>query len=282
MLQKEFDENPEDVDMNYRMGKKFQQRYEMEKAQDYLKKVLELDQDDQKGYKEECSYEVAVWESRTTRDPEPINAFITAFPDSEKFLKNAYYNLAFTYERAKDKENVAETYSVMMQKFPEDARVMNSFASSIFNMKMEDLYEKGLELNQKSAELDPELERSSFYNLITYYGNTDNMSKLLEEYDKALGKWSDNTSIKNGYGSFVVSKKLEDRYDSAIELLEKTFAENPKSSYLLFTLHNLYKAKGDMDKAHEALKKVVEANPNTAYYKTALEKFEKELEKNKE
>ena len=280
-LQSEYENNPEDVDLNYRMGMKFQQRYEMEKAQDYLKKVLELDPEDQKGYKEECTYEIAVWNSRANRDPEPIKAFIAAYPDSEKFLKNAYSNLAYTYQRAQDKENVAATYEIILQKFPDDARMMSSYASSIFSMKMEDLYEKGLELNKKSVALDPELERSAFYNLTAYYRNTENTEKMLEEYDKAMQKWSDNASIKNGYGSTVATMKLEDRYDSAIELMEKTYAENPKSSYLLFTLHNLYKAKGDMDKALDYLKKVAEANPNTSYYRNALEKFEKELEENK-
>jgi len=170
----------------------------------------------------------------------------------------------------------------MLQKFPDDPGTMRSFASAIFNKKMEDLYEKGLEMNESMVKLDPELERSAFYNIISYYSNTDNNEKMLEEYDKALEKWSDNASIKNGYGSTVASMKLEDRYDTAIDMLEKTFAENPKSSYLLFTLHNLYKATDDMDKAHDALKKVVEANPDTAYYIKALEEFEKELAGKKE
>ena len=270
------------MDLNYRMGKKFQQRYERDKALDYLQKVLELDPENQKGYQEECTYEIAISESRANRDPEPIKAFIASYPESEKFLKNAYSNLAFTYQRAQDKKNVAATYEIILQKFPEDARMMSSYASSIFNMKMEDLYEKGLDLNKTSVELDPELERSAFYNLTAYYRNTDNTEKMLEEYGKAMEKWPDNSSIKNGYGSTVANMKLEARYDSAIELLEKTFAENPKSSYLLFTLHNLYKAKGEMDKALDYLKKVVEANPNTSYYKEALEKFEKEMVENKE
>jgi tetratricopeptide (TPR) repeat protein len=270
------------VDLNYRMGKKFQQRYETEKAQDHFKKIMELDPDDQQGYMEECTFRIAMWETQANKDPEPIKAFIASYPDSEKFLKNAYSNLASTYRRVQDKENTAATYEVILQKFPEDARLMSSYASAIFNMKMEDLYEKGLELNKKSVELDQEMERSAFYNLVSYYRNTDNTEKMLEEYGKAMEKWPDNTSLKNGYGSAVATMKLGDRYDSAIDLLEKTFAENPKSSFLLFTLHNLYKAKGDMDKALDYMKKVVEANPNAAYYKEALEKFEKELEEKKD
>ena len=58
------------------MAKKYQARYEEAKAQPFFKKVLELDPENQKGFQEESSYEIAVYESRSNRNPEPLKAFI--------------------------------------------------------------------------------------------------------------------------------------------------------------------------------------------------------------
>ena len=263
------------------MAKKFQQRYEAVKSHDFMKKVLELDPADEKGYKEECTYEIAVWEGRGNKNPGAIKAFIEAYPDSERFLKDAYNNLAFIYRRDQDAENTAATYETMLQKFPNDARAHYSYASAIFDMKMADLYEKGLVLNKKAVELDPEMERAAFYNLITYLSNTEKTEQLLAEFDRALTEQTDNTRIANLYATTIVNMKIEERYDSAIQLLEKAIEDNPKSTYMFFTLHSLFKAKGDMDTAHDYLKKLIEANPNVPYYKKALEDFERELKEKK-
>lgn len=277
-LKAAFDENPEDVDLNFKMAKKYLMRFEEPEALPFFQKVLELDTEDQKGYREESTYEIAVYESRSNKNVEPLKAFIATNP-SEKYLKNAYSNLAFSYQRLKDNENMVATYKEALTKFPENANMMSSFARAIFGSKIENLYEKGLELNEKSVALDSELERSSVYNLITYYQNTDNKAKVVETFESALQKWD---TMKNYYASVIAQMKIEDKYDDAITMLEEAIAADPKASNMYFTMHNVYKAKGDMDKALESLKKVVELNPTTEYYKNALEKFEKELQEKQE
>ena len=134
-LTAEFDKNPEDVDLNFKMAKKYQARYEEAKAQPFFEKVLALDPENQKGFQEESSYELAVYESRSNRNPEPLKAFIATNP-SEKYLKNAYSNLAFSYQRLKDNDNMVATYEEALTKFPDDANMMISFAvmASSFNI----------------------------------------------------------------------------------------------------------------------------------------------------
>ena len=278
VLTAEFDKNPEDVDLNFKMAQKYQMRYEEAKAQPFFQKVLELDPEDQKGFQEESSYEIAVYESRSKKNTEPLKAFIAINP-SEKFLKNAYSNLAFSYQRLKDNDNMVATYQEALTKFPENANMMSSFARAIFGSKIEDLYEKGLELNEKSVALDSELERSSVYNLITYYKNTENKEKVIETFDSAMQKWD---TMKNYYASVIAEMKIEEKYADAISMLEEDLEADPKATHLYYTMHAVYKAKGDMDKALESLKKVVELNPTTEYYKNALEKFEKELAEKQE
>lgn len=277
-LKAEYDKNPEDVDINYKMAQKYQQRYEEADAQPFFQKVLELDPEDQKGYKEESTYEIAVFQSRSKRNNEPLKAFIATNP-SEKYLKNAYSNLAFSYLRQKDNNNMVATYEEALTKFPDNANMMISFARGIFGAKLEDLYEKGLELNEKAVALNSELERNSVYNLITYYQNTDNKEKIIETFESAMQKWD---TMGNYYASVIAQMKIEEKYDEAISIVQKALDADPKASYMYFTLHNVYKAKGDMDKALESLKKVVELNPRVEYYKKALEKFQKELKEKQE
>jgi tetratricopeptide (TPR) repeat protein len=277
-LTAELDANPDDVDLNFKMAEKFQVRYEIPKAQPFYEKVLALDPDDTKGHKEEATFQIALHTAGTNQDPEPLKAFIAAYPGNKDHLLSAYTTLAGTYQRIKDIDKAVATFEEAMMALPDNARLHFSYASAIFNGRIEDKYELGLKLNAKTKELDPEMERSTVYNLMSYYRNTDNKTEMIALLDGALEKWP---TMAYTYASTVTSMEIEDKYDAAMAMLQTEIKkdENAKAGYMWFTLGQLFLKKGDKEAALEHMKKAVELTPENraARYIKAVEDLEKEL-----
>ena len=274
------EENPNDVDVNFKLAEKYQDRYERDKTMPYFEKVLELDPNDDKGHKVEAIYQVALFQASTNQNVDPLKAFIATDPE-EKYLSNAYSTLASTYSRKKDPENAVVTYEEALKALPDNTRLMYFYASAIFREKMEDLYEKGLELNEKVKTLDPDMEISTIYNLVTYYTNLEDRGKIIETFENAIEQNPDSTGLKSSYASSISSMKIASKYDKGIEIMENALAENPDAVYMNYTLGLLYQNKGELEKAIAALKKVVDKYPTRIVYADTLAKMEKELEESK-
>ncbi len=246
----------------------------------YFEKVLELDPNDEKGHKIESTYQVALFQASTNQDVEPLKAFIASDP-GEDYLANAYSTLASTYSRKKDTENMVATYEEALKALPDNARLMYFYSSAIFRQKMEDMYEKGLELNERVKTLDPEMEISTIYNLVTYYANIEDKEKVIETFENAIEQNPDNAGLKSRYASTINSLEIASKYDKGIEIMENALAENPDAVYMNYTLGFLYQKKGELEKAIAAVKKVVEKYPTRKVYADTLAKMEKELEESK-
>ncbi len=274
------EKNPNDVDLNFKLAKKYDDRYEPDNIMPFYEKVLELDPNDEKGHKTEATYQVALFEARTNQNIEPLKAFIATDPE-EEFLVTAYSTLASTYSRKKDLENTVATYEEALKKFPDNVRLTFFYANEIFYQKMEDLYERGLELNEKVKTLDPEWEINAIYNLITYFANIGDKEKIIETFENAIAANPENSGLKSSYASRINSLEIESKYDYGIELMENALAENPVSLRPNYTLGLLLHKKGELEKAAAALKIVAEKYPNVKVYAEALAKVEKELEESK-
>ncbi|MFC2160721.1 tetratricopeptide repeat protein [Acidobacteriota bacterium] len=259
------------------MAEKYQDRYETDKTIPYYKKVLELDPDNEKGHLVEATYQVALFEAQTNQNVDPLKAFIATNPD-EEYLANSYSTLASTYSRLKDPENSVATYEEALAKFPENVRLTYFYASEIFRGKMEDLYEKGLELNEKIKTLDPEWEINAVYNLVTYYTNLEDKEKIIETFENAIAQNPESSGLKSSYASSINTMEIESKYDFGIELMENALTENPDSVRPNYTLGLLLHKKGELEKAIAALKIVAETYPAVKVYAETLAKMEKELE----
>jgi tetratricopeptide (TPR) repeat protein len=277
-LQTELEANPDDVELNYKMAKKFQTRWERDKTVPFFNKVLELDPEDNKGYKTEATYEVAVFEAGSNQNVEPLKAFIASEP-SEDYLIRAYSSLASTFRR--EPEKAVKIYEEALSKLPDNAELNYSYASAVFNSQMEDLYDKALERNEKAKTLDPDLESSTVRNMIRYYTNTDNMDMVIETYEGAIQKWPESNSFKSSYASAIYSLEIESKYDYGLDMMEKLIEANPDSITYYFSLSNLYHKKGELEKAVDAMKKVAEKYPTQKRYQDALQDLEKELAEKK-
>lgn len=265
------------MELNFKLAEKYQDRYERDKTTPYYEKVLELDPDDEKGHRVEATYQVALFEAGTNQNVDPLKAFIATNPE-EKYLINAYATLASAYSRKKDTKNTVATYEEALQKLPDSARLMFSYSSSIFRGKMEDLYEKGLELNEKAKTINPDFEVSAIYNLVIYYENIEDNDKIIETFENAIQNLPDNNGLKSSYASTINSLEIESKYDHGIELMENALAADPDAVYLNYTLGLLYHKKGELEKAIAVVKKVVDKYPTRKVYADALAKMEKELE----
>lgn len=276
VLQAELDANPDDVELNYKMAKKHQERYESDKVIPYFEKVLELDSEDEKGHKEEATFEIAVFEADTNRNVEPLQAFIASEPRVD-YLIRAYSSLASSFQRMKEPEKAIETYEEALTKLPDNARLNYSYASTVFNSEMEDLYDKALERNEIAKNLDPDLEASTVRNMIRYYSNTENTDMVIQTFEEAIQKWPDSNSFKSSYASAINSMEIESKYEYGIELMENLIEANPDTVSYNYGLSNLYQKTGKLEKAIEAMKKMVERYPNRKPYEEALQKLEEEL-----
>ena len=273
----EHTQKPEDVDINYKLAKKYLRRFETPEAIPYFEKVLDLDPDDTKGYKEEASYRVALQLARTQMDPGPLEAFIVSNPGNKDYLRNAYMTAATTHARNEDFDKAKSLYETAMEALPDDARLTLSYAGAIFNYKMEDLYEKGLELNKKAKALNPDYELNTVLNLVTYYGNTEQNDKIVELFEQTI---KDNENLKSLYASTIVRFEIADKYDYAIKLMKAEVGkeENANSAYVWNMLRQLYEKKGDIETALIHAKKAAELSKGTTYYTREVTRLEKLLQ----
>jgi len=280
VLLTDLEKKPSDVDVNFKLAEKYQDRSEKDKAMFYFEKVLELDPNDERDHKVESTYQVAFFQARTKQNVEPMKAFITTNPD-EEYLLNAYSTLASIYSRRKDTINTVATYEEALQKLPDNAQLMNSYAGAIFRGKIEDLYDKGLELNEKAKILNPDLEISTIRTLVSYYRNFENKEKVSEIFENGIEQHPDNDGLKDIYAETIFNMAIESKYDRGIEIMENAIAKNPDLVHKNFFLGLLYQRNGELEKAIAAVKKVVEKYPTQMLYADQLARMEKRLKESK-
>jgi tetratricopeptide (TPR) repeat protein len=192
-------------------------------------------------------------------------------------LLSSYRTLASYYAGKKENENIVATYEEALQKMPENAKLMFYYASAVFDYKIENHYQKGLELNEKAKTLDSDLERDAFYNLIQYYQNVDDKDKIITAYKEAVQKAPDDTELRFSFAIIINNFRIESHYDLGIELTNELLEDDPKIGVRWYLLGLLHHKNGNLEKAIEAVKKAVELSPGAKSYKDRLEKFEKEV-----
>lgn len=274
---REQEQNPENVDINYKLAKKYLSRFETPKAIPMFENILRLDPDDTKGYKEEASYRVSLQTSRTKRDPTSLENFIASGPENKNYLRTAYTTVATIYARKENLNKARDTFEAAMEALPDDAGLTLSYARTIFNYKLEDLYEKGLELNEKAKVLNPDSKINTMLNLVTYYGNTNQKNKVVALFEEAI---KEETGLKGLYAANIVRLEIEDKYDLAIEMMQEEVAkeENARSAYLWYTLGQLFEKKGDNEKALANMRKAAELSQGSTYYMNEVERLEKKVQ----
>ncbi|MFC2156692.1 tetratricopeptide repeat protein [Acidobacteriota bacterium] len=278
VVQAALEKNPDGVEANWNMALKYRKRGEWRKAPVYYKRVLELDPEDTKGYREECAFMVALAEARYNDNNAPLKAFIETGTQTG-FIEDAYIELTDSLDGRKDKEQIVSIYEEALAKLPESAILTYYYANSIINFRYEDLYDKALEMNGRLKSLDPGFEVDAYVNLIFYYRNIKDEVKLIETMNESLQKWPENSVFKSIYTSTVVGAGIESEYGRAAEMLEAMLKTEPEASSDWYKLAQLYEKKGELELALEAVTKALDIRPDVKVFQTKQDKLEKELQK---
>jgi tetratricopeptide (TPR) repeat protein len=275
------EENPDDAEANFKLGKKYTSRWDDEKAYAYYAKAVELDPEDSKGYKTEATLRMALYkaELRQNPDPEPLKQFIAA-NTNEEFMYQSYAGLARFYQMQKQNDKVLATWEEALAKLPDKPNVMNEYAITVFNLREESKYEKALELAQKALKSgDEDALFIGYYNVITYHRLKEDNDSALALYEEAILELPKEAFFKYGYANVVMRDKITDKYDRAIELAKEAIAMNKDAAVYWDTLGGLYFAKGDREEAIKAVEKALEIRPENKAYQSKLEKYRGQEEK---
>ncbi len=156
-LIKQADENPGDVELNATVARKLLMRSDTEKALVYYKKVVASDPEDQNGFTEDARFQIAAATLKLNNDDRAVKAFIAGKP-SNRYLQAAYTRMIKFYETNDNLEKALATYQELVDKFPDNATLMNNFAWYIYEKKAETHFDQGIAIAKKAVALEPQAD----------------------------------------------------------------------------------------------------------------------------
>ncbi len=268
------EENPDDVEANFNLGKKYTSRWENDKAYPYYSKTIELDPEDSKGYKAEASLRVAVYliGSREDPDPEPLKLFI-ANNTNQEFMFEAYSSLARYYQGKEENDKVMPLWEEILAKMPDSPNVMNEYAYNVFSLKDESRYDKAKAQAEKAlGSGDEDALFLGYYNIIRYHRLKEDNESALAVYAEAMQKVPTEAFFGYGYAAVALQEKMTDHYDRGIEMAKKAIEINDAVASYWDTLAGLYFEQGEREGAIKAQEKALELRPDNQAYQKKLEK----------
>jgi thioredoxin-related protein len=185
--------NPDDVDTNFRLGKKTSDAGNMEEAKMYFDKVVALDPNNKNGLTDDAELYLAQIKN-TTAD---IEAFIKKYPESN-MVKQAYMFLADASMEANDVTKADGYYKLLFEKYGKsDEEVSFAYGQYLLGKiylitKKEKLTkddnDKGIKLANECIEYvkGGVNEASCYYYLSIFYVNNGDKAKANESIDKAI------------------------------------------------------------------------------------------------
>lgn len=259
-LSEKYAKEPKNVEVVFKLGQKYNRRYDEKKALELFNEVLAIDPEGKMGTtkygEEEVTYteyaefsigQLSVFSRK--RDLEPLKTFIKKYPES-KILKSAYLYLSFYYRSMGSKEEAFKFFEEYVSKYPDDPSVLNTYVSRVIRNK--DNIERGIELAEKIKDImkynpDP----SYMKNLAELYMLKEEKDKAGEVYGKRFmeGRVSRLAYALRDYAGFWV--KNNDNTESAEEMMDFALKLKPDSSSFLQAAARLYSKLDKMEKALE-------------------------------
>ena len=148
-----------------------------ELAQRFFYKVLTLDPQDAAGYKKSAEFNIALYDARSNGNPDKLAKYLESETDMER-LRIGYLSLARVYEGKDDVPNALRVYETALEKFPDDAGIMNACAWFIYEQKAQEHFAWGIELAEKAVQLEP--KEASIWDTLAWLLHSDG------KYEKAI------------------------------------------------------------------------------------------------
>ncbi|MCE1164561.1 MAG: thioredoxin fold domain-containing protein [Bacteroidetes bacterium] len=187
------EKSPDDVEANFKMGKKISDYGEMEKAKSYLDKVVKLDPDNKAGYTDDAELMIVQMSNKT----ENIEAFIKKYPESD-LLKQAYISLAeISFSEGKT-DKADGYYKILFDKYGKNDEeitfgyaqflISKIYAISKKNDANQSDYKKAIELANECLNYTKgsTSEGSCYYYLADFYFRLGDKAIANEYIEKAI------------------------------------------------------------------------------------------------
>jgi tetratricopeptide (TPR) repeat protein len=162
LIRRTYGKEPKNVEVVFKLAKKYHDRANSTKALELYKEVLAIDPDGKMGtidfygaknvsYTELAEYsigEMSLFDRKM--NPEPLKAFIKKYPKSG-ILKSAYSGLSLYYRSYAPKEEATKFFEEYVANYTDDPSILNAYVSRIIRDK-ENL-ERGIELAERIKEM---------------------------------------------------------------------------------------------------------------------------------
>lgn len=259
-ISEQYADDPENIELIFKMAKKYDDRFDQGKALEYYQMIIAKDPQGEKGHTEHNDQKVTYTEyaeysigalkifSRS-RDTKPLLTFVEKYPKSG-LIKDAYMRLASFYRAYGKKEDAVEFFEKLTAKFPEDPNALNAYVARIIRNK--DDLDRGIELSEKIKKLT-RYNSNPYYmkSLAELYALKENQEKANEAYGDSYisGRISNLAYSLSDYAEFWSEQGANQ--DSAAEKMEVALQLMPDNTYLKQTAARIYLKMDRQDKALE-------------------------------
>jgi len=145
------------VNLNYEIANKLNDRGDGQTARQYYQKVLALETDQQSELYLNSEFNIAEYYAYDEDNPNPLRHFAqNCNNDQQKYF--AYSSLAHYYDRKQDQPNALQIYEEAVNTLPDNPALMNSYAWFIFQNRVKDRYQRGIALARKAVEIEPKAD----------------------------------------------------------------------------------------------------------------------------
>lgn len=250
--------DPKNVSSIIKLAKKYEDRFNDEKALDLYKEIVAIDPEGKMGmteYKKDkvtCTEfaefsigQAALYSRGSKRNPEPIKAFVRKYPES-KILRDAYLRLASYYYMSPDSDEAFKFLEDVVEKYPDDPRFRDYYASRAVRFK--ENIDRGIEMAEQIRTFD---YTRNAYNRARLYSLKGDQAMLETVYGK---EFIENQVTNWGYNlmSYVnFWKGQKKNMESAGEMIETAVRLDPDNAYFRRTAATFYLEAGKQEKALE-------------------------------
>jgi tetratricopeptide (TPR) repeat protein len=253
-LEKAVELNPGYMDVYFYIGNAYQDLKNFDKAAEAYEKFLESDPENAW----ETYYKLGVCRTELGQFESASSAFLEAYkgkPEDQRII----YDLAQSYEKAKQYDKAEEFYLKISELTPEDpVRAYRAVLMMYDKAKMTD---KSIEIAKKISEIDSN-NYESFYNLGFMYQNAKRYNEAIEAYKKAIEL---NPGYEYSYSSIGYIYYQLGNYSKSIEFYKMLVEIVPEKADYWYIIGVDYMQLKDFNSALEPLRKAIELRPDHAY-----------------
>jgi len=288
----QYAKDPKNLDVVFRLARKYGDRYDQDKATALYNEVLAIDPDGTKGaldydktrvsYTEYAEFQIASLSLYSANgNPGGFASFIRKYRHGD-LVKSAYQQLAFFYSRSSATDTVQKIYEEAVREYPDDINILGAYVEYITNSKQN--IDRGIEVAQKILDIQKYRKDPRHVGaLAKLYALKGDKSKADSVYGKGFidDQLSSLRRSLIDYAAFWAGQNMNT--ESALAMAEMSVRMNPDNLFLLRQAAGVCSKLNRMDRALELFgPKYVDENITDANKLSSYASFWANEEKNLE